>query len=241
MATSPLPSAGSPTLPSRGQNQNRPTSGPSGYITLANWGDSQRYRASDKIRSGPHVDLLATSPLPSAGSPTLPSRGQNQKWPMWWLHHPCHLGGRECFKAGDKIRSRPQVGRLATSPLPSVGSPTLPSRGQNQKWPMWWLHHPCHLGGRECFKAGDKIRSRPQVGRLATSPLPSVGSPTLPSRGQNQKWPMWWLYHPCHLGGRECFRAGDKIRSHPQVGRLATSPLPFAGRPTLHGGGQNQK
>ena len=35
------------------QNQQWPTSGPGGYITLAVWGGPQRFRAGDKIRSGP--------------------------------------------------------------------------------------------------------------------------------------------------------------------------------------------
>ena len=34
-----------------------------------------------------------------------------------------------------KIRSGPQVGKVATSPLPYRGSPPLQSGGQNQKWP----------------------------------------------------------------------------------------------------------
>ena len=55
---------------------------------------------------------MATSPLPSRGSP------------------PLHSGG-----GGGGIRSGPLVGKMATSPLPSRGSPLLQSGGQNQKWP----------------------------------------------------------------------------------------------------------
>ena len=68
----------------------------------------------------------------------------------------------------------------------------LQSREEYQKWPTngrIWLHHPCRLGGPQCFIAGDKIKSVPQVGGLATSLLPSRGSAMLHSRGQNQKWP----------------------------------------------------
>ena len=36
--------------------------------------------------------------------------------------------------AGDKIRSPPQMARLATSPLPSRGSPMLHSKGKIHKW-----------------------------------------------------------------------------------------------------------
>ena len=57
----------------------------------------------------------------------------------------------------------------------------------------------------------------PHVGKMATYPLPSWGSPMW---GQNQRWlhnscclgaHMWvrWLYILCRLGGPPC---GDKIR-----------------------------
>ena len=362
VATSPLPAQGSPPLQSGGQNQKWPTCGQSGYVTPAvsgiptasergaksevadlgaKWlrhpcrlGDPHRLRAGGKITSGRQVGNVATSPLPSRGSPPLQSGGQNQKWPAWgqsgyatlagsgiptaserggksevahkwakWLRHPCHLGDPHRFRAGGKIRSGPQVGKVATSPLLSRGSPPLQSGGQNQKWPtsgqsgyitpavsgiptasergaksevahLWakWLHHPCRLGDPHRFRAGGKIRSGPQVGKVATSPLPSRGSPPLQSGGQTQKWPTsgqsgyvtpavsgiptasergaksemahkWakWLRHPCHLVDPHRFRAGGKIRSGPQVGKVATSPLPSPGSPPLQSGGQNQK
>ena len=362
MATSPLPYRGSPPLQSGGQNQKWPTSGQIGYLTpavsgiptasergaksevahkWANWlphpcriGDPHRFRAGGKIRSGPQVGKLATSPLPYRGSPPLQSGGQNQKWPTsgrngyltpavsgiptasergaksevahkWanWLPHPCRIGDPHRFRAGGKIRSGPQVGKLATSPLPYRGSPPLQSGGQNQKWPTsgrngyltpavsgiptasergaksevahkWakWLPHPCRIGDPHRFRAGGKIRSGPQVGKVATSPLPYRGSPPLQSGGQNQKWPTsgrngyltpavsgiptasergaksevahkWakWLPHPCRIGEPHRFRAGGKIRSGPQVGEMATSPLPYRGSPPLQSGGQNQK
>ena len=362
MATSPLPSRGSPPLQSGGQNQKWPTSGQSGYLTpavsgiptaskrgaksevahlWAKWlrhpcrlGDPHRFRAGGKIRSGPLVGKVATSPLPYRGSPPLQSGGQNQKWPtcgqsgyltpavsgiptasergaksevahLWakWIRHLYRLGDPHRCRAGGKIRSGPQVGKVATSPLPYRGSPPLQSGGQNQKWPtsgqngyltpavsgiptasergaksevahLWakWLPHPCRLGDPHRFRAGGKIRSGPQVGKMATSPLPYRGSPPLQSGGQNQKWPicgqsgyltpavlgiptasergaksevahLWakWLPHPCRLGDPHRFRAGGKIRSGPQVGKMATSPLPYRGSPPLQSGGQNQK
>ena len=451
---------GSPLLQSGGQNQKWPTSGQSGYLTpavsgiptasergaksevahkWAKWlphpcriGDPHRFRAGGKIRSGPQVGKMATSPLPYRGSPPLQSGGQNQKWPTsgqngyltpavsgiptasergaksevahkWakWLPHPCRLGDPHRFRAGGKIRSGPQVGKMATSPLLYRGSPPLQSGGQNQKWPTsgqsgyltpavsgiptasergaksevahkwakwlphpcrigdphrwgnqkwptsgqsgyltpavsgiptasergaksevahkwakwlphpcrigdphrwgnqkwptsgqngylppavsgiptasergaksevahkWakWLPHPCRIGDPHRFRAGGKIRSGPQVGKMATSPLPSRGSPPLQSGGQNQKWPTsgqngyltpavsgiptasergaksevahkWakWLPHPCRIGDPHRFRAGGKIRSGPQVGKVATSPLPYRGSPPL--------
>ena len=362
MATSPLPYRGSPPLQSGGQNQKWPTSGQSGYLTpavsgiptasergaksevahkWAKWlphpcriGDPHRFRAGGKIRSGPQVGKMATSPLPYRGSPPLQSGGQNQKWPTsgqsgyltpavsgiptaseqgaksevahkWakWLSHPCRIEDPHRFRAGGKIRSGPQVGKVATSPLPYRGSPPLQSGGQNQKWPTsgqngyltpavsgiptasergaksevarkWakWLPHPCRIGDPHRFRAGGKSRSGPQVGKMATSPLPYRGSPPLQSGGQNQKWPTsgqsgyltpavsgiptasergaksevahkWakWLPHPCRIGDPHRFRAGGKIRSGPQVGKMATSPLPYRGSPPLQSGGQNQK
>ena len=307
MATSPLPSRGSPPLQSGGQDHKWPTCGQNGYVTpavsgiptasergaksevahmWAKWlrhpcrlGDPHRFRAGGKIRSGPLVGKMATSPLPSRGSP------------------PLHSGG------GGGIRSGPLVGKMATSPLPSRGSPPLQSGGQNQKWPtcgqngyvtpavsgiptaaergaksevahLWakWLRHPCRLRDPHRFRAGGKIRSGPQVGKMATSPLPSRGFPPLQGGGQNQKWPtcgqngyvtpavsgiptaserrarsqvahLWakWLRHPCRLGDPHRFRAEGKIRSGPHVGKMATSPLPSRGSPPLQSGGQNQK
>ena len=208
-------------------------------------------RAGGKIRTGPQVGKVATSPLPSRGSLPLHGGGQNQKWPTcgqsgyvtpavsgiptasqrgaksemahkWakWLRHPCRLGDPHCFRAGGKIRKGKLMGKVATSPLPSRGSPPLQSGGQNQKWPTcgqsgyvtpavsgiptaaeqeeksevahkWapWLRHPCCLGDPQRFRAGGKIRNGPLVGKVATSPLPSRGSPPLQSGGKNQKWP----------------------------------------------------
>ena len=191
-----------------------------------------------------------------------------------WLHHPCRPAGPQHFRARDKIRSGPQVGRLATSPLPSMGSPTLQSAEQNQKWP-----------------------TSGQIGYITSAVR---GSTTLQSTGQNQKWPTsgqigyitpavrgvpnaskrgtksemghklanwlhhlcrprvhntskhgtksavahkWagWLHHPWCVGGPQRFTPGDKISSGPQVGRLAASPLASGGSPTLHSTGQNEQ
>ena len=143
-----------------------------------------------------------------------------------WLRNPCRLGDPHHFRAGDEIRSGPLVGKVATPPLPSRGSPLLQSGGLNQQWPtcaqggyitpaasgipsaserrakskvahLWarWLHNPCRLGDPLRFRAGGKIRNGPLVGKVATSPLPSRGSPPLQSGGQNQKWPT------CGQGG----------------------------------------
>ena len=134
------------------------------------------------------------------------------------------IGGSNCSKsnnssrAGGRIRSGPQVGKVATSPLPYRGSPPLQSGGQNQKWPT---------SGRSGYLT------------------PAVsGIPTASERGAKSevahKWAKW-LPHPCRIGDPHRFRAGGKIRSGPQVGEMATSPLPYRGSPPLQSGGQNQK
>ena len=240
-------------------------------------GDAHRFRVGGKSRSGPQVGKVATSPLPSSGSPLLQS--------------------------GSKIRSGPQVGKVATSPLPYRRTPPLQSGRQTHKWPTsgqsgyltpavsgvptasqrgaksevahkWanWLPHPCRIGDPHRFRSGGKIRSGLQLGKLATSPLPYRASPLLQSGGQNQKWPTsgqsgyptpavlgiptaaewgaksqvapkWanWLPHPCRIGDPDRFRVGSKIRSGPQAGEMAASPLRYRGTPPLQSGGQKQK
>ena len=325
---------GSPPLQSVGQSQKWPTSGQSGYLTPAVSGDPHRIRAGGKVRSGPQVGKVATSPLPYRGIPTASERGaksevahkwamwlphpcriggspplqsgrQNQKWPTsgqsgyltpavsgiptasergaksevahkWakGLPHPCRIGDPHRFRAGGKMRSGPQVGKVAASPLPYRGSPPLQSGGAKSevahKWAKW-LPHPCRIGGSpplqsggqnqkwptsgesgyltpavlgdpHRFIAGGKIRSGPQVGKVATSPLPYRGSPPLPSGGQSQKWPtsgQSGYLTPAVSGDPHRFRAGGKIGNGPQMGKVATSPLPYRGSPPLQSGGQS--
>ena len=88
VATSPLPPGGCQPLQSGGQNQKWPVNGQGGYVTPAAW-----------------------------GVPTASERGAESevahKWARW-LHHPCRLGGANRFRAGGRIRSGPQVGKVAT-------------------------------------------------------------------------------------------------------------------------------
>ena len=244
VATSPLPSRGSPPLQSGGQNQKCSTCGQSGYVTPAVSGIPTASERGGKIRNGPLVGKVAMSPLPSRGSPPLQSGGQNQKWPTcgqsgyitpavsgiptaserrgksevatWWgkwLRHSCRLGHPHRFRAGGVKRSGPQFGKVATSPLPSRGSPPLQSGGQNQKWPT----------------SGESGYATPAIS----------GIPTASQRGAKSevahKWAKW-LRQPCRLGDPHRFRAGGKIRSGPQVGKVATSPLPSRGSPPLRSG-----
>ena len=220
VATSPLPSRGSPPLQSGGQNQKWPTLG-----------------------------KVATSPLPCRGSPPLQSGGQNQKWPtcgqsgyvtpagsgmptaaergaksevahLWakWVRHPCRLGDPHRFRAGGGDQKWPTYGQSGYVTPAVSGIPTASKRGGKSKVAhLWgkWLCHPCRLGDPHRCRAGGKLRSGPQVGKVPVSPLPSWGSPPLQSGGQNQKWPT--------------------------LGKVATSPLPSRGSPPLQSGWENQK
>ena len=208
-------------------------------------GDPHRFRAGGEIRSGPQMGKVATSPLPSRGSPPLQSGGGKSEVAHLWaksLRHPCRLGDPHRCRAGGEIKSGPQVGKVATSAR--------------------------RLGDPHRFTAGGEIRSGPQVGKVATSPLPSRGSPSLQSWGGNQKWPTCgqsgyvtpavsgiptaaerggksevahkWakrLRHPCRLGDPHRCIARGEIRSGPLVGKVATSPLPSRGSPPLQSGG----
>ena len=83
-----MPLRGSPPRQSGGQNQKWPTSGQGGHITPA-----------------------------ASGIPNASERGAESevahKWARW-LHNPCRLEGPHRFRAGGRIRSGPQVGKVAT-------------------------------------------------------------------------------------------------------------------------------
>ena len=168
-----MPPRGSPPLQSGGQNHKWPTCGQGGYVTPA------------------------VSGIPSASE----RGGKSEVAHKWarWLRHPCRLGDPHRFRAGGKIRSGPQVGKVATLPLPARGSPPLQSMGGNQKWPT-------------CGQSGYAI---PAVSWI----------PTASERGAKlEAAHLWakWLRDPCRLGDPLRFRAGGKITSGPLVGKVAT-------------------
>ena len=128
--------------------------------------DPRRYKAGGKIRKGPLMGKLATSPLPSRRSPTLHIGKQNAQWPT----------------SGQSGYVTPAIS----------GIPTALQRGAKSKVAhLWakWLRHLRRLGDPHRLRAWQEIRSGPLVGKVATSPGPSRGSPPLRSRGRNQKWP----------------------------------------------------
>ena len=110
------------------------------------------------------------------------------------------------------------MGKVATSPLPPRGSPTLQSGGQNQKWPT------CGQGGYVTPAA--------------------LGIPTASKRGVvSEVAHLWagWLRNLCRLEDPHRFGAGGTIGSGPLVGKVATQPLPPEGSRPLYSRGQNQK
>ena len=114
-----------------------------------------------------------------------------QKW-AGWLHNPCRVGGPQRFGAEDKITSGPQMGRVTKSLLPHIGVPNASLPGTISTMPHKWS-------------------------RVATSPLPPNGLPHASQQGTKSE-----IGRPYRLGLPQRFTAGHKIRSNPQVGRVAT-------------------
>ena len=194
---------GSPPLQSGGQNQKWPTSGQGGYISPAAW-----------------------------GVPTASERGAESevahKWARW-LHNPCRLGGSPPLRSGGQNHRWPTTGQGGYITPAASGVHTASERGPESevahKWARW-LHNPCRLGGPHRFRAGGRIRSGPQVGKVAGYTTPAAwGVPTASERGAESevahKWARW-LHNPCRLGGPHRFKAGGRIRGGPQVGKVAT-------------------
>ena len=151
---------------SEGQNQKWPTCGQGGYLTPAAW------------------------VVPSASEQGAESEVAHLR--ARWLLNPCRLGGPLRFRAGGRIRSGPQVGKVAIEPLPPGGVPTASERGAESEVAHLrarWLLNPCRLRGGLRFRPGGRIRSGPQVGKVAIEPLPPGWSPPLHGGGQNERWP----------------------------------------------------
>ena len=174
-----------------GQNQSWPTCGQSGYVTSAVSGISI---ASER---GAKSEVA-------------------HKWAKW-LRHPCRLGDPHRFRAGGGGDQKwPTCGQSGYA-TPAVSEiPTASEQGAKSEVAHLvakWLRHPCRLGDPHHFRAGGEIRSGPLVGKVATSPLVSRGSPPVQSGGGGgsevaHKWARW-LRHPCRLGDphrcRFCF------------------------------------
>ena len=150
------------------------------------------------------------------------------KWAKW-LHHPCRLGDPHRFRAGGGIKSGPQVGKVATSPLPSRGSPPLQSGGGKSKvahkWAKW-LHHPCRLGDPHRFRRGGESRVAHKWANWLRHPCRLGNIHRFRAGAGNQKWPtsgQSGYITPAVSGIPTAIRWGGKIRSGPPVGNVATS------------------
>ena len=155
-------------------------------------GVPNRFRAGGKIRSGPLVGKVATSPLPSPESSSLQSCGQNQKWPI------CGQSGYVTpaisgIPIASERRAKEEMAHLWANRLRQPCHLGDPGRFRLEVAHLWakWLRHPCRLGDRHRCTAWGNFRSGTHMGNVATSPLPSLGSQPLQTRGQNQKWPSF--------------------------------------------------
>ena len=190
-ATSPLPTRGSPTVHSGGRKY--PTSGQIGYVTDAVWGVHNIVERGTKSAVAHNWADLLCHPCNLGGSSSPSDRGTKtkvaHKWanrlcpPLWgvpnasehWPRAPWRARGPQRLGLGDTMSGGPEVGRLATSRLPSGVVPNASHRGTKSllahKWADW-LCHLCRVGHPQRFISGNKISCGPQVASLATSPLP---------------------------------------------------------------------
>ena len=157
-------------------------------------GDPHRFRARGKIRSCPLVGKAPTSPLPSRRTSALHSGGQNQKQPTCGQsgyvslavsgNPPLENGGQNhkwpTYEQSGYVT--PAVSGISTAAKQGAKSDVAHLRAK-------WLRRPCRLGDRHRCRAGGKIKCGAQVGKVATSPMHSQGSPPLHSGQHNQKWP----------------------------------------------------
>ena len=157
---------------SGGQNQKWPTCEQSGYVTPAVSGiptASQRGGGNQKwptCGQGGYVTPAVS------GIPTASEQGGNQKWPTCGQSGyvtPAVSGIPTAAERGGKIISGPLVGKVATPPLPSRGSPPLQSGEGNQEWPT-------------CGQSG---YATPAVSGIPTASERGAKAEVVPKRGRN--------------------------------------------------------
>ena len=195
------------------------------------------------MRSGPLVGKVATSPLPSQGSPPLQSGGgKSEVAHLWakWLRHPCRLRDPHRFRAGGTIRSGPLVGKVATPPLLYRGSPPLQSGGgKSEVAHLWanWLRHPSRLGDPHRFTAGGN-QKWPTCGQSGYITPAVSGIPAASERGgKSEVAHLWakWLRQPCHLRDPHRFTAGGGgggNQKWPTCGQIGYATPAVSGTPT---------
>ena len=148
------------------------------------------------------------------------------KWARW-LHKPCRLGVPIASERGAESEV-PKIGQGGCKTLAAWGVPATSERGAESegahKWARW-PHNPCRLGGSPPLQSGGQNQIWAKNGQGGYITPAAWGVPTASVRGAESevahKWARW-LHNPYRLGGANRFRAGGKIRSGPQVGKVAT-------------------
>ena len=175
---------GSPLLQSGGQNQKWPTIGQGGYIAPVACGPPTASEREAESEVGCKWARWLHIPC-RLGVPTALERGAESEVACKrarWLHNPCHLGGPHRLRAGGKNQKWPTSGQGGYITPTAWGVPTASEREAvsevAHKWARW-RHIPCRLGRPHTFRAGGRIRIGPQVGKVATYPLPPRPSPPL--------------------------------------------------------------
>ena len=140
-----------------------------------------------------------------------------------WLHNPYRARGPHRFTAGLKIPGGPQVGKVATSPLPPRGCPPLHSGGQNHRWPT--SGQGGYITRAACgVPTASQSGAESQVGS-DFSPAPGLGGPRRFIAGGritgSHKWARW-LHNPYPMRGPHRFSARLRITGGPQVVKVAT-------------------
>ena len=199
-----MPPRGSPPLQTGGQNQKWPTSGHGGYMTL-----------------------------PPRGSPPLQSGGQKERWQTFGeggYITAAAWGVPTASKRRGKIRSGPQVGKVAGYITPAAsGVPTASEGGAKSevahKWARW-LRNPGRLGGSPPLQSGRaKSKVAHKWARWVHNSCRLRGSHRFRAGGQNQTWPIsgqGGYITPADWGVPIALERGGKIKSGPQVGKVAT-------------------
>ena len=249
-----------PICRDRGENQKQPESGQDGYMTPTFLGvptaqhrvKNQKWLESGQDGYSPYL----------TGNPQCSAAGKkNQKWQK--------SGQDGCItplfstlpsaQHGKKNQKRSKSGQDGCITLPSWGSPQPSTGEESEMAQIWatWLHNPCLLEGPQCSaqvkyqkwsisgqdgcitpivlrvcgaQDGEIIRKHPNLGKMATYPLPSRECPTLGTGKKSEMSKMaeiWtrWRRNPCLLQGPQCPARG-RNQKWPIFGQGAYITLP---------------
>ena len=153
------------------------------------------------------------------------------KWAKW-LHNPCRLGAPHRFKAGDKTRGGPQLGKVPTKPL-AVETP----RRQGL------CSHLAHMWAtRDSAPRFEKVGTPGRIGYVATLPTcgPHVIMPPALQRGGTPRR-QGLCSHLAQLWATSDFAPHSEAVGTPQAAGVTWPPCPLVGHfsfcPPLSSGG----